>query len=324
MPVIRGSTSQALPRGDLMITVKERPLGFNPIYQKVFGRINVPKNKGSFGTMPQTNYYENPALTKRAPGGNYNRVVGKTSEKTYVCYDDGLELPYDDNDRANYEDMFQYEASIIEILRRRVITAREVIAATALFNETNWPLAGTTGKTVSNVWDGASGTPIDDVRFALECMYANGADPTNAVMVCSWKNMIALLNNAQIIGNKKYTILPDQLVNDANRASIAAALGLKDIIVGTPLKNGATEGVAISLSGIWSDTYAWVGNVAQTNSPDEFCVGRTYVNTADGGDEIAEQYRDESARSDVYRFRGTVGIQVNYTATGCLLKSVHS
>lgn len=321
---IRGSTSQALPRADLMACVKERPLPFTPIYMTVFGRIDVPKNKGSFGTMPNSNWFENPTLINRAQGGAYNRIDGRTSEKSYVCYDNGLTAAYDDNARSNYEDQFQYEASIIEMLRRQVLTYREAIAATALFNTTNWPLSGNTGKNVTNEWNTASGIPVDDAAWALGKLRDNGGDPSTAVMVCSWGNFMALLNNAQLVGNSKYTQLPNQLVNDANRASIAAKLGVRDIIVGSVIKNTATEGATVSLSGVWSDEYAWFGNIAQTSAPDEFCVGRTYVNTADGGDEVAEQYRFEDARSDIYRFRGTTGTQVNYTACGILLGNVHT
>lgn len=307
-----------------MVAVKERPLGFEPIYMKVFQRIEVQKNKGSFGTLPQANWHENPTLIRRAPGTNYNKIEGKTSEKSYVCYDDGLVAPYDDNDRANYENMFQYEASIIEILRRRVLTYREVIAATALFNTTNWPLSGTTGKNVTTEWDQANSTPIDDVRVCLEWLLLAGADPTTAVMVISWRNALCLLNNSQIVANTKYVRMPTQRIDQANMDMLAAVLGVREVIVGKPIKNGVTEGGTPSFSGVWSDEYAWIGNVGATGSPDEFCVGATYVNTADGGDEVAEMYRDEGARSDMYRFRGCVGTQVNYTACGTLLGNVHT
>lgn len=324
MPVIRGSTSQATPRGDLLVAVKERPLGFEPIYMEVFGRIDTPKSKGNIGTIPAENYHNNPTLIRRAPGGKFNRIEVTTSEKTYVCYNDGLTAAYDDSDRAEYESMFQYEAALIEILRRRVLTYREVIAATALFNTTNWPLSGTTGKNVTTEWDQANSTPIDDVRVCLEWLLLAGADPNTAVAVMSWRNALCLLNNSQIVGNSKYTQLPNQRLDQANLDGLAAKLGVRKIIVGKPIKNGSTDGVTPSYSGIWSDEYCWVGNVGMTNSPEEFCVGRTYVNMSAGGDEIADQYRDEDSLADVYRFRGTVGTQVNYTACGTLLGNIHT
>ena len=89
---------------------------------------------------------------------------------------------------------------------------------------------------------------------------------------------------------------------------LEAYFGLKIVLAGG-LKNSAKKGAAVSLTDIWSDSYAMVCRIADGSDVDiiEPCIGRTFY-WNEGAEEqvIVEQYYSDEVRATIQRVRHDV------------------
>ena len=85
---------------------------------------------------------------------------------------------------------------------------------------------------------------------------------------------------------------------------MADILGVKRIVVGRAIYNTAKEGKAFQGADIWSDDFAMVAVIGEGQRLSDPTVGRTFLWTADSPENATvEQYRDDAARSDIFRVR---------------------
>ena len=86
--------------------------------------------------------------------------------------------------------------------------------------------------------------------------------------------------------------------------ALADILGIKQILVGKGIYNSAKEGKSFQSVDIWNDDYAMLAVIDGSQRLSSPSLGRTFLWTLDSPDNATvEQYRDDAARSDIFRVR---------------------
>lgn len=292
------------------------------ISHRVLPVFETIKASGTFGKIPIEQLLQN-RDTARSPGSGYSRGKFTFGTDTFACEEHGAEEPIDDREAALYADYFNAEMVAAQRAFDAVLRNAEKRAAALLFNATTWTGAPLT-TAITNEWDDkTNAVPIDDVEAAARLVYAGSG---------LWPN--ALIINRKVFRNLR---LCDQIVNKAkaqnfvnvqagaiNESILAQVFDLQHIIVAGSSKNTANEGAAAAISPIWSDEYAMLARVAETNDVREPCVGRTFHWGEDGSQVMGtvETYRDETVRGDVVRVRHDVDEKVLYVEAAHLLSNV--
>jgi len=114
-------------------------------------------------------------------------------------------------------------------------------------------------------------------------------------------NIDRLLANTGIKGAIQYVarLTEAEILN-----ALADILGVKKIVVGKGIYNSAKEGKPFQGADIWSDDYCLVAVVGEGQRLSDPSTGRTFLWTADSPENATvEEYRDNPARSDIFRVR---------------------
>ena len=310
-------------RADILASVREKPMAALPVWAEVLPVQTVPKKRGSFGKIGVENFTNRPGAkgVARGSGAGTKRIDVRLGEITFQTKERSLSTPYDDSERGELEDRFQLETAMVEILYKQIQMEHEYVAAGLLFSETTFPLGGITGFQAGTLWSSTSAKPKDNAQTALGFMAQRGADPMDASALMSYLNFLTLLNMESMLQDKRYLETPSLLITEQNKATAAAQLGVKKVIVGGMYANTAGEGLTPSLSPVWSDNYVLFGNFGEQNDdPYQRCLGRSYACTSFLGAGTADSYRDDDSRSDMLRFGTNIGHQINFANCGVLVK----
>jgi hypothetical protein len=258
--------------------------------------------------------------TSRAMRGGYNRSDWKFDMKNYACKEHGWEEPVDDRERALYLRFFQAEEIAVQRATHIMLMDYEKRVANKVFNASNLTLTGA----VSVAWDvPATAKPRDDVKTATLALKMNRGIVPNALIIndAVFQN---LMNCAQFTDYTKYTnaVLLDNRAQQQNL--LARFLNVGRLLVADSIYDSADKGQAASLANIWGDDYAALVRIG-AGGPDlrEPCIGRTFLWTGSTPQQlVAEAYREESTRSNVYRVRSDTDEAFIYTGAGYLFTGV--
>lgn len=320
------SSSLATLRPDLVDSFMEFDLEMEKqgyIALNVFPVIEVGLQSDNPGKIPIEQLLQI-GETARNSGGGYNRGSWKFETFSYATREHGWEEPVDDRDAKRYRHFFNAEQIAAARAYGFVTRNQEQRAAAALFNASTWTGASLT-TAVTNEWDdAANATPITDVEAAVRLVYAGSGLWPNALVI-NRKVFRNLRNCDSVIDriNSAGAGSPSK-PEDVTAAMLSAVFDLPHIIIGGGSKNSANEGQAASVAQVWSDEYAMVCRVAETNDIREPCVGRTFHWSEDGSNigGTIETYRDEVVRSDIVRVRHETDEVVMYAAAGHLLSNI--
>ena len=256
--------------------------------------------------------------TKRAPGGNYNRLNFETEEKSFSCKEHGLEGPLDDSEKTLYVNDFSAELVTVEQIVGLILLAQEYRIAQALFNAGTFTGAARYTDNSGSPWDNIATDIIKQVRDAKEKVRQNCGLMPNA-LIFSETNLNRIKANTGIKDAIKYTT---KLTDDELFAVLAALFGVKKILVGRAIRNTANKKLTFSGSDIWNDDYIMLAVVA-TNPKNlkEPSIGRTFLWTADSpANPVVESYREDAIRSDVFRVRHDIDEKIIDSYFGHLMK----
>ena len=263
--------------------------------------------------------------TTRAPGAGYSQSDFEFDDYAYATREHGHESPIDDSQLALYRDILDAETVHAARAADAVLSEYERDTAAAAFNTSTF---ASYKDDVTAAWtDHTNAKPIDDLMSAIENVETQcGLSPNRiAINKNVWRH---LRNCDQVIDRVKYTKTATQT---EIAGLLAEVLGIEKILVAGGLTNTSVTPSAAAISRIWSNNYALVFRAAETEDPQEPCLGRTFVWTGDGpgatGTEeelalIMEEYRNEGVRGSVLRGRNNYDIQVMYARAGFLLTSV--
>jgi hypothetical protein len=321
--------SSAITRFELGTTFAEFDLGMNQkgfIGAQVLRPRVVSKNAADVGKIPLEQLLQSKS-TKRNAGGVYARDTWDFDKYSYAVAEYGKEEPLDDSQLAMYGDIVDAETVSADRATDAVLGEYERDVASAVFNSSTWTGATLT-TAITNEWDDfANATPINDVNAAIEMVAASSGLEANALVV-NRKVLRNLLQCDEIVDRVKYTQTPTpSMIKNA----LADLFDLKYILVAGGFKNTANAGQDAAISRIWSDEYAMVCRIAESDDPREACIGRTFIWDGDGpgapGDGgklavIMEEYREEKVRGSVLRARNNRDIVIMYAEAGHLLSNV--
>ena len=222
-----------LKRSDF-IGLKALPLFETQLKAAVFNAIT----RESLTKIPET---------KRAPGGNYNRLNFETEEKNFACVEHGLEGPLDDGEKKLYANDFSAELVTVEQITGLILLAQEYRIATALFNTSTFTGSALYTDYSSAPWDNVASDAIGQVRAAKEKVRQNTGLMPNAV-IFSETNLNRLKANTGIKDAIKYTT---KLTDDELFAALGALFGVKNVFVGGAIRNTANKKLTFSNQIYW-------------------------------------------------------------------------
>jgi len=247
--------------------------------------------------------FKKPVATNRTEGGAYNRVETVFGSGTFLCEEHGLEEPVDDRRRRRYARYFNAEEEAAKHIRYLLLLDKEIRAAAISLGNANF-----TTHTPSVVWStAASAVPLNDLMGGCETLEDScGLPRSEYTLIIPRADKIEFLGTAQITNKSQYTypgLIPAQLQN----AQIASMLGIKQVLSPGGAYDSTEEGVAESMSQIWTAGAVMLCVLANPGesmeTPSAF---RTMVYAEGGEDEdglIVESYRDERVRGEVVRVR---------------------
>lgn len=271
-----------------------------------FFNVDLPADR--FGKIPIEQLLKR-ANVKRGAKGNYNRIDWSFTDDSYSTKEYGLEGPVDQNMARKYANYIDAEVETAKMVLHMVQLEAEIRVKDKLFPGTYSPT------NVTNEWDDAgSATPIDDVDAAvLRIFTATGV----------WANCITF--NKKVFRNlRKSDQILDRIAaqgagdkikaKDVTAAMLAACFDLEYVIVSEGVYNSAEEGQTATPGFIWSDEYAAVGRIAESQSFTEPCLGHTMHWAGDGSQPggLMETYYAEENRSDIVRVRHDVDEKIKY------------
>jgi hypothetical protein len=321
------SSSLATLRPDLAsfleFDLESERAGF--IASQVLPVVDVASQAGNFGKIPLEQLLQQ-RDTLRAPGSGYSRGKFTFLPATYVALENGTEEVVDDREAKMYAEYFDAEQVSTMRAFSFVLRNAEQRVADLLFNATTWAGAALT-TAVGNEWDKnhvADATPIADVEAAVQKVYDGSGLWPNALII-NRKVFRALRNiddiveriNSEGAGNASKP-------SDITAAMLAQVFDLKYVIVAGSSKNTANEGQAATPGQIWSDEYAMVAKIAESNDMKEPCLGRTFHWAEDGSSigGTVESYREEAVRGEVIRVRHDTAELVLYKEAAHLLSNI--
>lgn len=240
--------------------------------------------------------------TARGLGGGATRIKFAQSDPTYNCTPQALEILIDDAERkaAGTSDPLRLEQGKVRTLVMSSLLARENRVSTAV--------AALTAVAGKGVWSQAANDPVDELDEQIEAIVtACGMMPNRLVFgIAAWRRfrqhpkVIARMPGAQVIG-VTYAQAAGMLLNPAIEIRVGALS--KD-----SAKWGKTKDAA---NVIGSVALVFIGSDNPTQYDPSFM--KTFVTQGDNVEAVRE-YRDESARSDVYAMDWTEDIKETSTS----------
>jgi hypothetical protein len=213
--------------------------------------------------------------TKRAAAQGTAESILRGDVVTYRLSDYAHKVGVTVEDERMYGSAFAMEASVARLNHRKILLDVERDIAATLFNETNYPASGVTGTTVSQPWNSANGLPISDVQALIEKRRkATGIRPN--ALILTEASRLALNTNPQMMARFPGAAMVGGRFGDDQ---LRAAFGVEYVLTASALQDTTADGEALSLTDVWSSTYAGVCRLPTAGEPDVGapCLGRTLM-----------------------------------------------
>jgi hypothetical protein len=320
------SSSLSTLRPDLTGSLEEFDLAMDRlgfVGLRVAPVLDVAKSTGTFGRIPIEQLLQS-RDTARAPGSGYARGTFKFTPDTFTTTEHGAEEDVDDNEAENYIEYLDAEMIANERALDAVLRNHEQRVANLVFNTSTWTGSALT-TAITHEWDDATNAvPITDIEAAVRKVWSGSGIWPNTLIVNRH-----VFRNLRLCQQVKDAIsasgagMPTRL-EDITVKMLQSVFDIPNIIVASSATNTAKEGQDVTIGKIWSDEYAMVCHIAESNDLRRPTLARTFHWAADGSQVqgTVETYRDESKRSNVVRVRHQVGEKVMYKEVGHLLSNV--
>lgn len=257
---------------------------------------------------------------RRGPGANYARISRSYTNDNYTAIEYGEEAIIDDSQKSDISRFFDLESLETRRTMAQVQLAHERRVAAKIFDPATFSLTtSATAYTAANIGTFDIGWDID---LAKQEIQGRGEDVSNLTVVMSLPMFLRARASNRLQNRIRGTISTDsQLVLSAQ--AMADALEVKQVLIGRATYDTSKQGAsASSLSNIWGNTYAWIGNVSEPTGPEQFFgggVGYTLYWDQDAAFFQVEEYREEQIRSSILRVRQNVDEKIVLSAGGQLL-----
>lgn len=320
--MIRG-TSVGVPRSDLAGLMIQRSTTMDHfVALSLFPALMTQIVSSRFYKLAKARAHKKYATLKQ-PSAAASRSQGELESDTFTCEQYMHDEAVDRGEAAIFGDFFAADKIAAENVLFILLRDLEAAVLDQLINNTNFPLSGNTGLTVSNVWNGASGTPITDVNTGREAFRARGAMEPN-LLVISEKCYDGLGSNPEIIGRIKYV---SNAVENGRLTiqALQAAFDIERVVVARSRVNTANDGITASLSPQLAVGDAFLARVSNEQNTREWQLGRTFFYTGKtGGMFGARMYPSDEIDADMVRGEAWWNAKLMNTDCGFRLASVAS
>tara|TARA_R110002012_G_scaffold35630_4_gene101450 strand:+ start:360 stop:1322 length:963 start_codon:yes stop_codon:yes gene_type:complete len=212
--------------------------------------VNHPRGK-YYTVAPGFSYASPGHGLLRNSGAAFRRVTTDvTQSDLFDLKEYGVESFLDDIDREFAgSDALDLRQAATEIAFQKAMIERERDFADLLFSTTTFSGALNTSVGGSSQWDNAASNPLDQVDAAAEKIRQSTGIPRSELsMLLGAKVWEACRKNAALTDFYKNVVAGATTLDEA---TVASALGIKEIIVGRSVGNTAKEGQAVSMADIW-------------------------------------------------------------------------
>ena len=266
--------------------------------------VRVPASIGQYKDYDDKNAFQLYA-TGRALGGPATRIKFEASDQTFNCKPQALEVTIDDAERAaaGDSDPLGLEQSKVATLVSSTTIAHEDAVMTAV-------KAGATAVAGKGVWSSANNDPVAEIDEQIEALATvMGMMPNRiAFGIGAWRvfrnhpNVIKRFPGAALVG-----VSMDQALGLFLNPGMAAMVG---VLSKDSTKWGQTKDAA-NIFG--AEVFIFFASASPTVYDASFA--KTFMGGS-GGITAVREYRDESARSDVYAIDWSRDIKI--TGSACV------
>jgi hypothetical protein len=213
---------------------------------RVLPPVQVSGQTGKFYTVANGFGFASPGFgINRASGASFQRLDMSVSQTSaYALKESGLEVPVDDVD-ANIaaDDQLALREAAAELALHNVMIERERDAFdNLLFNAS--VITQTSALSGSDRWDADGSDPRDQVHLAAETIeQAIGVPQEMLSLVLNPQGARALMKNAALLQFFRSAAPGTTMLN---QQQLAAALGIRNVIIASAVENTAKEGQTAS------------------------------------------------------------------------------
>jgi hypothetical protein len=263
---------------------------------RIFPIVPVDKQSDKYFVWNKGDMWRRHITKKRAPGTHFERAGVRLSNDQYYCEEYPLEYPIDDRTRKNSDPAVNLERFGTQWLVDQMNLEKDYQWATTYMTASPW----TAGTALANgKWNTANSTPVTDVTgWARQAKRALGGSRMHKIVgVCGSIVESRLIANDQVRNAKIYVA---EGTVEAIRASLAAVLGLDELIIFDREHNTAKENQTASYSPLVDDDFLVLA-VPRGPGIEVPSAGYTFEWNDGNGTMYVESYRDEPIASDVLR-----------------------
>lgn len=233
------------------------------VADKVFPYVPVDNKSDDYFVYPKGNWFRLQAR-KRAPGTESVGSGYDLQTAQYSCDVIALHKDIDDQIRGNADPVLNMDADASRFVTQQLTLKRDSDFATTFFATSTWT-GSSTGSDITpgTKWDTSTGDPIKDIRAQIRAMKKKtGIKPNKMVFgAVAWD---VVLDNPAVIDRIKYGTSSPNNPAFTNEQTIAAILGLEQIIVADTVYNSAEEGATDSMGFIFTEDSALLIYAAPT------------------------------------------------------------
>ncbi len=233
------------------------------VADKVFPYVPVDHKSDTYYTYPKGNWFRLQAR-KRAPGTESAGSGYELTTDNYMCDVIALHKDVDDQIRSNADTVLNVDSDASRFVTQQLMIKRDYDFAQKFFATSTWT-GSTTGSDITpgTKWDTASGDPIKDIRAQIKAVKKKtGIKPNKMVFGrTAWD---VVLDNAAVIDRIKYGQSSPNNPAFTNEQTIAAILGLEQIVIADTVYNSAEEGAPDSMGFVFTEDSALLIYAAPT------------------------------------------------------------
>lgn len=272
---MRTPTSRSTPRHDLIVPVRSAVLE-----RRRFGMHRVLRP--TLRDQPTGGFERQDARhsmrlvdSRRAPDGNYKNTAGRLVDDSFITEPCGLERLIDARRVARYGgDAERVKRIDADELSYQLLLDMENRAISAI--TTAFPVSGTTGANVATPWTtAATATPRANVQgAAVQIFNKCGATLEELQVVLGYSKAMDVLNTNDF--RDKMKIDSRRLEGNPTEALLREYFEVGEVVVLGSSRNTANQGVAASMSNLWTAANVFVG-VRPAESEEGVQVGRAFL-----------------------------------------------
>lgn len=293
----------------------------------------VPKRNCEFRTIPAAALLSR-VNTRRKGLSDASRSAPVLARDTFDIDEYTHEQPIDPTDDTVMATKEQEEVFAARRAMGIVLRDYELVAATATFNTTTFPLSGNTGFSVSTPWsNAASATPIADANRAHEALLTKVGREADTLVITDrgWND---LSNTAQVLERLKYDSGGLTAEGRIPLGALAGIMRVKRVLVGRGRYNTANQGLAVTGTNFWNTDNAFfcvtdssmdiaTPQYARTGvlevDPESPGLEAQSVEELDGVDLLVEEYAEPKGTAKIIRVKMFRQFKVLNTDCGYLL-----